>query len=64
MNALFCYYCQQFPPHSTIQMKKYVLITVGYSHWKIISNMTKRHDNTMLYRTTLAKYGARRSIKK
>lgn len=62
MNAVFCYYCRHFPSHS--QIEKDVLITGGYSDWKNISNMTKKHDNTTSHKNAIAKYGAWLSTKK
>ncbi|XP_029347336.1 uncharacterized protein LOC103308765 [Acyrthosiphon pisum] len=67
LNAVFCYYCRHFPPHLTVSQshtEKDALINRGYSDWKNISNLTKKHENTSSHKNAVIKYNSWLSTKK
>ncbi|KAL5236941.1 hypothetical protein ACI65C_004351 [Semiaphis heraclei] len=67
LNAVFCYYCRHFPPHLTVSQshtEKDALINRGYSDWKNISNLTKKHENTSSHKNAVMKYNSWLSTKK
>jgi len=67
LNAVFCYYCRHFPPHLMIsqsQTEKDALTTRGYSDWKNISSMTKKHENSSSHKLAVIKYNSWLSTKK
>lgn len=67
INAVFCYYCRHFPPHLTVSQthtEKDALINRGYSDWKNISNLTKKHENISSNKNAVIKYNSWLSTKK
>ncbi|KAL5246176.1 hypothetical protein ACI65C_013584 [Semiaphis heraclei] len=67
LNAVFCYYCRHFLPHLTVSQshtEKDALINRGYSDWKNISNLTKKHENTSSHKNAVMKYNSWLSTKK
>lgn len=56
MDAIFCFYCRHFATSTSHEKQQDVLIVSGYSDWKNISGMTKKHNEANSHKTSFAKY--------
>ena len=56
LDAIFCFYCRHFATSTSHEKQQDVLIVSGYSDWKNISGMTKKHNEANSHKTSFAKY--------
>lgn len=56
LDAIFCFYCRHFATSTSHEKQQDVLIVSGYTDWKNISGMTKKHNEANSHKTSFAKH--------